>query len=146
VALAPHLAARLLPAAAGQDVRTTLDASLQGISIEALRDQLLGLSVRNVRDGAALVVENATGDVLAWVGSSGDRSSAPEVDGVRARRQAGSTLKPFLYALAFEERLLTPSSHIDDSPLDVATPTGVYRPENYDRTFRGAVTARHLPC
>jgi penicillin-binding protein 1C len=142
VALAPHLAARLLPAAAGQDVRTTLDASLQGIAIEALRDQLLGLSGRNVRDGAALVVENATGDVLAWVGSSGDLSSAPEVDGVRARRQAGSTLKPFLYALAFEERLLTPSSHIDDSPLDVATPTGVYRPENYDRTFRGAVTAR----
>jgi penicillin-binding protein 1C len=141
-ALAPHLAARLLPRGAPGDVHTTLDAEIQRVAIDALRDQLLGLGGRNVRDGAVLVVENATGDVLAWVGSSGDLSAAPQVDGVRARRQAGSTLKPFLYALAFEDRLQTPSSHIEDSPLDVATPTGVYRPENYDHLFRGLVTAR----
>lgn len=140
--LAPHLAARLITPGAAHDVSTTLDAGIQRLAGEALRDQLLALSGRNVRDAAALVVENATGDVLAWVGSSGSLSAAPHVDGVRARRQAGSTLKPFLYALAFEDRLLTPASHLDDSPLDVSTPNGVYRPENYDRVFRGFVTAR----
>ena len=140
--LAPHLAARLLPPGAGGDVATTLDAGAQRLAAAAIRDQLVALSGRNVRDAAALVVDNATGGVLAWVGSSGDLSSSPHVDGVRARRQAGSTLKPFLYALAFDDRLLTPASHLDDSPLDVSTPGGVYRPENYDRLFRGLVTAR----
>ncbi len=56
-----------------------------------------GLPLHNVRDGAALVVDNATGDVLAYVGSAGPASRARHVDGVRAHRQAGSTLKPFLY-------------------------------------------------
>jgi len=140
--LAPHLAARLLRAGAGEDVRTTLDRDVQEIATRALRQQLLALDGRNVHDGAVLVVENRSGDVLAWVGSSGDLSPARFVDGVRARRQAGSTLKPFLYALAFERRLLTPSSRIEDTPLDVVTATGVYRPQNYDRVFRGLVTAR----
>lgn len=141
VAIAPHLATRLL-APGGGDVRTTIDANVQRLAIRALREQLVFLADRNVRDGAVLVVENATGEVLAWVGSSGDLSPAPLVDGVRARRQAGSTLKPFLYALAFEERLLTPTSLLDDSPLEIATATGIYRPENYDRSFRGLVPAR----
>ncbi len=142
IRLTPHLAARLLPQGTEEDVSTTLDAGVQRLAAEALRDQLLGLSGRNARDGAVLVVENATGDVLAWVGSSLDLSAAPQVDGVRARRQAGSTLKPFLYGLAFEDRLLTPASHLEDSPLEVATATGIYRPENYDHVFRGFVTAR----
>jgi penicillin-binding protein 1C len=139
--LAPQLGARLLVPGGG-DVFSTLDVAVQRLATDALRDQLLGLSGRHVRDGAVLVAENETGNVLAWVGSSGALSTSPQVDGVRARRQAGSTLKPFLYALAFEDRLLTPASHIEDSPLDVATPTGVYRPENYDHLFRGLVTAR----
>ncbi len=140
--LALHLSTRLLPRGTRGDVRTTLDANIQRLAMQALREQLLILSGQNVSDGAVLVVENASGDVLAWIGSSGALSQAPQVDGVRARRQAGSTLKPFLYALAFEERLLTPASRIDDTPLDVATPTGIYRPENYDHQFRGLVSAR----
>src|SRR5207249_3081655 len=97
---------------------------------------------QNVRDGAVLVVENATGEALAYVGSSGDLSSARFVDGVRARRQAGSTLKPFLYGLAFEKRILTPASLLADSPLEISVSNGVYRPKNYDDRFRGTVTAR----
>ncbi|CAG0973689.1 partial penicillin-binding protein 1C, partial [Myxococcaceae bacterium] len=141
VAIAPHLATRLL-APGGGDVRTTIDANVQRLAIRALREQIVSLADRNVRDGAVLVVENETGEVLAWVGSSADLSPAPLVDGVRARRQAGSTLKPFLYALAFEARLLTPASLLDDSPLEIATAAGIYRPENYDRSFRGLVPAR----
>jgi penicillin-binding protein 1C len=139
-ALAPHLAARLLRARG--DVRTTLDADVQRVAIAALEAQLALLAEQNVRDGAVLVADNASGDVLAWVGSSGARSASPRVDFVRARRQAGSTLKPFVYALAFEQRLLAPSSLLDDSPLDVATGIGSYRPENYDGAFHGAVPAR----
>ncbi|MEZ4282451.1 MAG: transglycosylase domain-containing protein [Myxococcota bacterium] len=100
VALAPHLAARLLGPSG--DVRTTLDADLQRTAT-ALTEQLARLADRRVRDRAVLVVENGSGDVLAWVGAAGRSSNARHVDFVRARRQVGSTLKPFLYALAFED-------------------------------------------
>jgi len=138
---APHLAARLLSSDA-RSVRTTLDLALQRRANETLRRQLEGLAGRNVRDGAVLVADNETGEVLAWVGSSGPLSRAPHVDFVRARRQAGSTLKPFVYAVAFEERRIAPATRLDDSPLELPTGVGGYRPENYDRRFHGPVSAR----
>jgi penicillin-binding protein 1C len=138
---APHLAVRLLSGEA-RSVRTTLDLALQRRANEMLRRQLADLAERNVRDGAVLVADNATGDVLAWVGSSGPLSRAPHVDFVRARRQAGSTLKPFVYAVAFDERRIGPGTKLDDSPLELPTGVGGYRPENYDRRFHGLVSAR----
>jgi penicillin-binding protein 1C len=138
---APHLAQRLL-VRPGERVRTTLDARIQRLAADALRQQLAALGPRSVRDGAAVVVENASGAVLAWVGSAGPASTAPRVDGALARRQAGSTLKPFLYGLAFERRLLTPASLLDDSPVALETATGLYIPQNYDRDFKGTVSAR----
>jgi penicillin-binding protein 1C len=143
VTLAPQLAERLWTRLDGAtSVRTTIDARAQRLAIDALRAQLLELHGRRAQDGAVLVVDNATGDVLAYVGSGDDLSSATHVDGVRGPRQAGSALKPFLYALAFYERLLTPASLVEDTPLEVASGTGVYRPENYDHDFRGLVSAR----
>jgi penicillin-binding protein 1C len=109
----------------------------------ALKRHLRELEGRNVEDGAVVVLDNATGEVLAYVGSSGELSRAGEVDGAAALRQAGSTLKPFLYALAIEERRLTAASILDDSPLAVTTEAGLYVPQNYDRSFRGPVTLRH---
>ena len=88
------------------------------------------------------MLDNATGDVLAYVGSSGELSRAAEVDGVVAPRQAGSTLKPFLYALALDAKLLTAASLVDDSPLAIATARGIYVPQNYDRDFHGRVSVR----
>lgn len=140
--LAPHLAVQLLNDTAGATVKTTLDAGLQRVAVESLHRHLLTLADRGVRDGAVLAVDNATGDVLAWVGSSGPLSAAPHVDGVRAPRQAGSTLKPFLYALAIEQRRLTAASLLRDSPLEVFVATGSYRPTNYDHGFRGMTTLR----
>ena len=139
--LAPHLATRMLKVP-GEQVTTTLDASLQSYAIDTLRDHLSELAARGVEDGAVVVLDNATGDVLAYVGSSGELSSAAEVDGVVAPRQAGSTLKPFLYALAFDRKLLTAASLVDDSPLAIATARGVYVPQNYDRGFHGSVSVR----
>jgi penicillin-binding protein 1C len=139
--LAPHVARRLLHEGATKVV-STLDARLQLYAAQALQQAVGALSGQNVSDGAVLVVDNKSGDVLAYVGNSGGSSPARYVDGILARRQAGSALKPFLYALAIENRIITPASLIEDAPLDLPTGRGLYRPENYDKTYRGMVTAR----
>jgi penicillin-binding protein 1C len=139
--LAPHLAAKLLKSP-GERKATTLDAEMQRYAIDTLRQHLAELAERGVGDGALVVLDNATGEVLAYVGSSGDLSNAARVDGVSAPRQAGSTLKPFLYALAIDSRLLTAASLVDDSPIAIATERGMYVPQNYDRQFRGMVSVR----
>ena len=138
---APHLARRLL-ARAGTSVRSTLDAPLQRFAAETLRNRLASLADRNVEDGAVIVLDNASGDVLAYIGSSGDLSGAAAVDGAAALRQPGSTLKPFLYGLVIEQRWLTAASLLDDSPLALTTPSGLYVPQNYERDFKGAVSVR----
>ena len=139
--LAPHLARKLLRRP-GERVVTTLDAPLQRFAADALHRHVAALSRQNVADGAVVVIANATGEVLAWVGSSGDLSEAPAVDMTVALRQAGSTLKPFLYERALERRQLTAASLIDDSPLAVTTDNGLYVPQNYSEDYRGWVSAR----
>lgn len=139
--LAPQLASTLLREP-GKNVVSTLDASMQRLAYATLSHHLANLSTSNVRDGAAIVVDNDSGDVLAYVGSAGPASRAPNVDGVRAPRQAGSTLKPFLYGLALERRYLNAASLLDDSPLNIDTVSGVYIPQNYDHDFKGLVSVR----
>ncbi|MBI4345382.1 MAG: penicillin-binding protein 1C [Elusimicrobia bacterium] len=146
-AWAPHAARRLLEERGGggperATLASTLDAELQRFAVEALRARLRGLSAQNVRDGALLAVDNATGEVLAYVGNAGAGSSAVHVDGVRAGRQAGSTLKPFLYAAALDRRLLTAATLLDDAPFELPEGPGVFRPANYDERFRGPVSVR----
>jgi penicillin-binding protein 1C len=139
--LAPHLAARLLKTP-GERVATTLDADLQRHASEVLRRRIAELADLDVEDGALVVLDNASGEVLAYVGSSGELSRAARVDGVTAPRQAGSTLKPFLYALALDMRVATAASLVDDSPLALPTARGLYVPQNYDRDFHGPVSVR----
>ena len=139
--LAPQVAAQLF-ATGRTTVRTTLDVDLQTFVAATLDRQLASLSARNARDGAALVVDNASGDILAYVGSGGPESRSGAVDGARSPRQAGSSLKPFLYELAIERRLLTAASVLDDAPVDLETASGLYIPQNYDRSFRGPVSVR----
>jgi penicillin-binding protein 1C len=141
LSLAPH-AARILLSQPGARVVSTLDRDLQEQVLGILNRRLAENRERNVNDGAVLVVENKSGEILAYVGNSGETASAPHVDGVPARRQAGSVLKPFLYELAIEKKILTAASLIDDSPLQIPTPTGLYIPENYGRDFQGPVTLR----
>jgi penicillin-binding protein 1C len=141
VALAPHVARELLSANHPR-VQTTLDAELQAYAMELLQQQLAALADSHVADAAALVVDNRSGEVLAYVGNAGSSTSAIYVDGVRAPRQAGSTLKPFLYEMAIGQKLITAASLIDDSPVNLVTPSGLYVPQNYDRDFKGLVSAR----
>ncbi len=141
VTLAPRIAEQLL-----RDGRltaqSTLDRDLQAFTLDALRRHVAEVHDRNVDDGAVMVVENSTGEVWAYVGGTGALSSAPYVDGMRAMRQPGSALKPFLYALALERRLLTPASLLEDTPLELPEQRGLYRPLDYDREFRGLVSTR----
>ena len=138
---AGHVAAKLLKRA-GERVQSTLDGDLQRFAIAALRERLGELTDRGVGDAALVVLDNASGEVLAYVGSAGSLSTAAQVDGASALRQPGSTLKPFLYALALDSRLLTAASLVDDSPVAIATARGMYVPQNYDRNFHGLVSLR----
>lgn len=143
--IAPHLARRLVqqqPPDTGE-LRTSLRAPLQRFALATLQRHIRELRGRNVEDGAVVVLDNASGEVLAWIGSSGDSlSRAAEVDGVLAQRQPGSTLKPFLYAQAMAQRRLTAASLLDDSSAQISTAGGLYIPQNYDRHFKGLVSVR----
>jgi len=148
--IAPHFSRQLMAQVRAADagrgkapqIRSTLSAPLQRTALETLTRHLRELRGRHVEDGAVIVLDNATGDVLAWIGSSGVLSQAQEVDGVLAWRQPGSTLKPFLYAEAIAEKRLTAASLIEDSPAYIPTASGLYIPQNYDRQFKGWVSAR----
>jgi len=140
-ALAPHLAEHLLTKP-GMHVTTTLDANIQEIAATALRHQLQGLGPKRARDGAVVVIDNTTGNVLAYVGGVGLGSTAAQVDGAAAPRQAGSTLKPHLYAQLIERKWLTAASILDDSPVQLDTASGLYVPQNYDKAFMGPVSVR----
>jgi len=137
----PVLSQRLLQTD-NSPVITTIDIDIQKRAMEALRSFVSELKGRNLNDAALLVVENKSGEILAYVANSMEYSQARYVDGVVAKRQAGSTLKPFLYEYAFEKRLITPASIINDSPLYLGKKVGIYSPQNYDRRFNGPVSAR----
>ncbi|MDX6012558.1 penicillin-binding protein 1C [Cupriavidus necator] len=149
--LAPHLARRLVSEARSQlaagvpmpaRITSTLDARLQRAAATSLDRHLRELAGRNVEDGAVVVIDNASGDVLAYVGSSGTLSGAAQVDHAAALRQAGSTLKPLLYEQALEEKRLTAASLLDDRPVNLPVGGGLYVPQNYDHRYAGWVSLR----
>lgn len=124
-------------------IQTTLDARVQRLAIEKVREQLIELKRQNVGDASVLILETRSGKPLAYVANGGPGySTAVQIDGVLARRQLGSTIKPFIYAEAFENNFITTTTLLMDSPENVAVGSGqVYQPRNYDHQFRGAVGA-----
>jgi penicillin-binding protein 1C len=137
--LAPHSSDLAMAAVKNTPViALTLDASLQQTLETLARDRAASLGP-NI-SVAILVADNASGDVLARVGSPDyfDDRRAGQVDMTRAVRSPGSTLKPFIYGLAFEDGFVHPESLIDDRPIRF----GSYAPENFDMTFQGTVPVR----
>lgn len=123
-------------------VTTTIDATLQAQVEELVRNRLEGLKERHVTQAAAVVIDNATGEVLALAGSRDFFSpDGGQINGAWAPHSPGSAVKPFTYLLAFQ-RGLTPASIIADLPIEFQTSTGIYRPENYDHHLYGPVTLR----
>lgn len=138
--LAPHSADRATTTLKdATEIRLTLDAGLQQTLETLVKDRAAALGADI--SVAIVAVENASGEILARVGSPDffDDRRAGQVDMTRALRSPGSTLKPFIYGLAFEDGLVHPESMIDDRPVRF----GSYAPENFDMTFQGTVSVRH---
>ncbi|MFN5684082.1 penicillin-binding protein 1C [Bradyrhizobium sp.] len=137
--LAPHAADQATAVVKDRPIiRLTLDASLQKVLEPLARDRAAALGP-NISVGI-IVIDNDSGDVLAHVGSADyfDERRAGQVDMTRAVRSPGSTLKPFIYGLAFEDGFVHPESLIEDRPVRF----GSYAPENFDMTFQGTVPVR----
>ena len=143
--LQPGLSAALTSAEPVVRIASTIDAEIQRAAetqVAATVDRLRGQSVTAA---SAIVVDNATGDVLAYVGSPDvfDAANGGANDGVRAERQAGSALKPFLYELAMEDLGFDPATRLPDVELHVPVEGGAdYAPRDYDGRFRGPVRLR----
>ena len=137
--LAPHSADQAIATVKDAPViALTLDSSLQKVLEALARDRAVALGP-NI-SVAMIAVDNESGDVLARIGSPDyfDDRRAGQVDMTRAVRSPGSTLKPFIYGLAFEDGFVHTESLIDDRPIRF----GSYAPENFDMTFQGTVSVR----
>ncbi len=137
--LAPHAADQVVTAEPDRRIhRLTIDASLQKTLQELARERAHALGPQI--SVAILAVDNESGEVRARVASADyfDERRAGQVDMTQALRSPGSTLKPFIYGLGFEDGLLHPETLIDDRPARY----GSYTPENFDLTFQGTVTVR----
>lgn len=120
-------------------VRTTINLTLQTLIERQTRQYLQEVSAKGIQNAAALLIDPKTMEVKAWMGSADyfNRGIDGQVNGVLAKRSPGSTLKPFIYALAMDQGILHPASILKDSPSDF----GPYTPENFDGRFRGPITA-----
>ena len=142
--LAPHLVDRVLaerswhPTTASS-LRTTLDARLQRLLEERVRNHLARNRERGLRNAAAMLVDTRDMGIRALVGSADyfDARIDGQVNGAAGKRSPGSTLKPFIYALALDQGVLHPATVLRDVP----TAFGPYTPENFDGRFLGPVTA-----
>lgn len=137
--LAPHMADQATMLRKDEPIiQTTLDAGIQQALETLARDRAAALG--GAISIGILAVDNASGDILAHVGSPDyfDDKRAGQVDMTRALRSPGSTLKPFIYGLAFEDGFVHPDSLIEDRPARF----GAYAPENFDMTFQGTVPVR----
>ncbi len=135
---------RALPGMNRHDrVITTLDAGVQSMVQQTLDQRMRSLRGRKARNGAALVLDHTTGEVLAWVvaGAGQEDVDGHDIDSVTVPRQPGSSLKPFLYARALDKGW-NAAMFLDDSPLSEAVGTGLHRFRNYSRSYYGSVSVR----
>lgn len=138
--MAPHISYKLKKRG-GDIVRSYIDLNKQTTIEKLISDYIRGLSLKNIRNAAVIVIDNQTMRVVSYVGSGNfqDTLDAGQVNGAIAIRQPGSTLKPFLYGLCIDKGLTTPKSIIND----VAISYEGYAPENYDKQFNGYVTMEY---
>lgn len=121
-------------------ITTTLDLPTQNLLEDVLRTYIKAQQNKGLDNGAAILIHVPTMDVRALVGSAypGREDMQGWVDMTRARRSPGSTLKPFIYALALEQGLIHPGTLLEDIPLAFAA----WQPGNFDKLFMGVAPAR----
>ncbi|MBU1193304.1 MAG: transglycosylase domain-containing protein [Proteobacteria bacterium] len=127
-----------------QQIKTTLDSDIQNLTQNILDNRICALKKRQVNNGAALVVDHTTNEILAWAVAGQDEKDTPDrsFDAVLSLRQPGSSMKPFLYAAAIEKGW-TGATLIDDTPLTEPVGTGLHPYHNYSGSFYGPVSLRH---
>jgi len=139
---APHFTTMLLTenARSKTEIHTTLDLRLQKLLERQMQRYLSQAQWRGLRNGSALLVDWTTMEVKAWLGSANffDASLQGQVNGVLGKRSPGSTLKPFIYALALDQGILHPMTVLKDSPQSF----GPFMPENFDGKFAGPINAQ----
>lgn len=118
-------------------IYSNLDLKTQIALENFLKDEILELRSKGVRNGAAVLIDNESMSVIAYVGSHDFSANEGQNDGVRSQKNVGSTLKPFIYAKALQHGLITPSKKLIDAPIIFAG----YVPRNYNQSFMGAVSA-----
>ncbi|MBY0355428.1 MAG: transglycosylase domain-containing protein [Rickettsiales bacterium] len=129
------------PLETGTQIHSTLDAALQSRVQSLLNSRIQALRQKNLHNGAALVVDHTTGEVLAWVVAGDKKTPAREIDAVTSPRQPGSVLKPFLYAAALDKGW-TAATLIDDAPLQDVIGQGLHSFRNYSRHYYGPISLR----
>ncbi len=132
----------------GRDIHSTLDLNIQNHIQHLVKKHIGSLKQRNITQGAAVVIDNAGGEIICMVGSRDffDSHHQGQVNGAVSLRQPGSTLKPFTYGLALEQGM-NAANVLFDGPVEYTTPSGPYQPVNYDRKFHGPVRLRQaLAC
>ena len=137
---APHFVRDHVPHTGAAEIRTTLDLDLQTLVEARVREHVRRRQREGIRNAAAMLVDHRNGELLALVGSADffDEAIDGQVNGARARRSPGSTLKPLLYGLALDAGLVHPMTLLADAPRRYAG----FAPENFDRGFLGPVFAR----
>jgi len=123
----------------GNIIKTTLDSGLQEFVEKRLKEEVYKLRPININNAAMIVVENRTGEIVAYAGSHDfhDKRHEGQNDGVMMLRSPGSVLKPLVYAQAIRQGMITPSKMLMDIPVSI----GGYYPKNYDEMFYGLVPA-----
>ena len=134
---------RTQPLPGSNHVITTLDAHIQSVAQDILDQRVESLAAKKVTNGAAVVMDHASGEILAWVvaGAGQDDIDSSDIDAVSVPRQPGSAMKPFLYARALDKGL-SAATFLDDSPLSEAVGTGLHRFRNYSRNYYGPISVR----
>jgi len=124
----------------GLVVHTTLDLNIQQIADQAVKDGVQDLASTHVNNSALLAADPKTGEILAWVGSAdyGNDAIAGQFDVVKAKRQPGSSFKPYVYEAALRDKKITWSTILHDTPTNF----GGYTPKNFDNGAMGPIPAR----
>ncbi len=138
--LAPHFSQVVVSRNRSDELQTNLDLAIQQKAESLLSKYVNRVKSKGVTNGAVLIIDNQTNNVVGYCGSADfyDNQNSGQVNGVISIRSPGSTLKPSLYAMAFDNGTLTPKMKL----LDIPTDFGGYEPENYDLKFYGNVTTQ----
>ena len=118
--------------------KASLDLNLQKDMLKILKDAMFSLKAKNANNAAAVVIDNKKMSVVAFIGSHDERARDGKNSALNMKRNTGSTLKPFIYSLALDSGLITPSSQLIDTQIYL----NEYVPKNFSNDFLGLVSAK----